>query len=665
MADKPKCILTVDVEALAMRAPNHHVDALIYGRSGGQEWGIVRMMDIADRYGVKMTFFLDFAEVELYGDEIIQAGKSILERGHDLQLHCHYDLLSQKVRERFPDADPSYYVWYENEEISEFIIDYCIGQYKKCAGRLPLIFRGGEYRFGAALIKKLKEKGLAADASYHFMRPRKLPVNKQFLFENELLELPAGILPKREGEPEKSLNFNDSRLYPSHPADWDRCLGEYEAFFQEYYDYYGDDAFAAFIMHSWSFCYHRERAEKTGYYDAPENGFSSCAADFFEQFLKRFCGRIDFITASQAVSMYRSRFIKKIDFDSVFALCRQPMEKLGRIETFIRQKAGKRKVVIWGRGWIEGRIMRMVNFHHRIPVAFYISKDAGKMPVWREKEVKTFEEAHLSPKEYYVFIAADPCHAEIRDSIKLAGFSQYEDYYDIADFVSPLPEEGNSALSVHDPGICPVCGGSKFEAYNSEKPRRCVKCGSVERNRTMSKLFSENVKADLPSSKILHVSACKSERMFFEKANAHHITTLDIRPQVKPDVVADICHMPQIPSDSYDIVFANCVLNHVYDDEAALSEIYRVLKNHGLFITWVTGSGGMNTVACKNPTGWYGQEMMDTYRVGTYRYYGESDFMKQLQQHFQTVECYEKYDVPSELSCCWYVCGKQIREELL
>lgn len=99
--DKPKCILTVDVEAWDMRAPDRPVDTLIYGRINGAEWGIGRMMDIADRHGVKMTFFLDFTEVELYGDEIIEAGKYIDGRGHDLQLHCHYEVLVDKVLERF------------------------------------------------------------------------------------------------------------------------------------------------------------------------------------------------------------------------------------------------------------------------------------------------------------------------------------------------------------------------------------------------------------------------------------------------------------------------------------------------------------------------------------------------------------------------------------
>lgn len=96
MTDKPACILTVDVEALPMRASDSHVDKLIYGRIGGEEWGIGKMMDVADRHNIKMTFFLDFAEVETYGDEIIKVGKYIAQRGHDLQIHCHYKLLEKK-----------------------------------------------------------------------------------------------------------------------------------------------------------------------------------------------------------------------------------------------------------------------------------------------------------------------------------------------------------------------------------------------------------------------------------------------------------------------------------------------------------------------------------------------------------------------------------------
>ena len=38
--NKPKCMLTVDVEALRQRAESDHVNTLIYGRTGGMEYGI-------------------------------------------------------------------------------------------------------------------------------------------------------------------------------------------------------------------------------------------------------------------------------------------------------------------------------------------------------------------------------------------------------------------------------------------------------------------------------------------------------------------------------------------------------------------------------------------------------------------------------------------------
>ena len=133
--NRPKCVLSVDVEALRLRAADQHVETLIYGRLNGGEWGIGRMMDIADRHNVKITFFLDFAEVELYGEKLLDVGRYIVSRGHDLQIHCHYDILAERVLSQFPNADRSYYTWYENEEIADFIVEYCLEQYRKCAAQ--------------------------------------------------------------------------------------------------------------------------------------------------------------------------------------------------------------------------------------------------------------------------------------------------------------------------------------------------------------------------------------------------------------------------------------------------------------------------------------------------------------------------------------------------
>lgn len=204
---------------------------------------------------------------------------------------------------------------------------------------------------------------------------------------------------------------------------------------------------------------------------------------------------------------------------------------------------------------------------------------------------------------------------------------------------------------------CPICGGNEFETYNSAIPRRCSCCGSVERTRTMPKLFLENVPVDFSNTKILHISPTKPERIFFKNINANTLT-VDIRPECKVDKVADICNMPEIASESFDMVFANCVLNHVYDDEKALEEISRVLRPDGIALLWVLDSGNFKTVLHDDPTGWYGKENYEKYKIGTFRHYGETDFTEQLGRHFPNVQCYEKYDEVTDSSCKWYCCRK-------
>lgn len=652
--NKPKCILTVDVEALTLRTPENHVDNLIYGRFGGEEWGIGRMMDIANKHQVKLTFFLDFAEAELYGEDIIQAGRYIVSRGHDLQIHCHYNLLEKRVRSRFPRAAESYYTWYEDEAVSEFLVDYCLEQYRKCTDSEPIVFRGGEYRIGEALLKKLREKKVAADASYNSIRPVEKPMNGQFVFENGLLELPVGVLPEKEGAASKVLNFNEAHLYPVKETDLEPCLKEYEKVFHEFYDCYGNDTLAVMVMHSWSFCYEKERFQSSGYMDRP----NIYAAELFDRFLSHFKSRYEFITAASAVTTEEIRFPKTVDFDAVFSLYeqRKSRTKLQQIESFIKKKAKGRRVIIWGKGWIEGRIMRIWNLSQQLDAAFYISRDADKKRLWRRKPVKTFEEAGLSRDKDYVLVIANTRFSEIRDSLHKIGFEEFEDYMDIA---QPLPDTENESKEDKEYPACSICGGKKFVPFNSKRPRYCENCGSVERSRTIPLLFSENLGMALLSKRILHVSPSRPEKLFFKKAGAKNVTSLDVRPQVKPDIVADLCNMPQVESDSFEIVFANCVLNHVYDDKAALSEIRRVLKDNGLFIVWVMGNGGMRTTFDKEPAAWYGQETMDTYRVGTYRHYGEKDFYHLLTRYFTEVHAFEKYDAPSEKSCRWYVCKKR------
>lgn len=53
------------------------------------------------------------------------------------------------------------------------------------------------------------------------------------------------------------------------------------------------------------------------------------------------------------------------------------------------------------------------------------------------------------------------------------------------------------------------------------------------------------------------------------------------------DIKADLCHMTNILDASFDVLVANDVLEHIPNDRAALSEIFRVLADPGLAILTV------------------------------------------------------------------------------
>lgn len=641
---KQKCMLTVDVEALPKRAMSDHMNTLIYGRLGGKEYGIGKMMDIADKHNIKITFFVDFGECELYGDEIIDVGRYIVSRGHDMQVHCHYDLLDKIVgKQPWVSINENYYSWCQNEDDARVIIDYVTEQYMKCTGKVPVAYRGGEFRFGIGVLKALKENGYQADLSYNYVRPEKLPINRQFLFENGIVEFPISILPNKE-----SFNFNSPALAPSKKNDFEMVIGKYQKLFDEFYNYYGDDAISTILMHSWSFL---RQSQKSRCFDEKND----LMVMFFDYFLEAMKEKIQFISVSDAVSQIQTEKLKNVEFESIFSKeSFYSKRNIIKIKDFIREKAKGRNVVIWGKGWIESVVFQTVDLHRVLNTAYYISNDADSQAKWRGKPVYKFSDISISPDKDFVLVLAQPTFPEIRDTLKNAGFREFEDYFDIQKKVPASRSSGRQTMVEYK---CPICGGNAFETYNSDRPRRCSSCGSLERTRTVSKLLNENMPAGISKMKILHVSPTRSERLLFKNMNADTIT-VDIRPECKTDIVADICCMPDIAPESFDMAFASCVLNHVYDDNKALSEIKRVLGPGGIALIWVLESGTLKTLAHKDPTGWYGKDNYEKYRIGTFRHYGEVDFSKQLLGYFSKVQCYEKYDEVTEESCKWYWCLK-------
>lgn len=120
--------------------------------------------------------------------------------------------------------------------------------------------------------------------------------------------------------------------------------------------------------------------------------------------------------------------------------------------------------------------------------------------------------------------------------------------------------------------------GSDLERYS------CPKCESSDRERHL-KLYFQRLGIDrlIAGARILHFAP---ERRFGEYVSAaapSENVKADLFPSA-PDVQkVDMLNM-EFPAQSFDMVIANHVLEHVADDARALSEIRRVLRPGGLAV---------------------------------------------------------------------------------
>ena len=137
--------------------------------------------------------------------------------------------------------------------------------------------------------------------------------------------------------------------------------------------------------------------------------------------------------------------------------------------------------------------------------------------------------------------------------------------------------------------VCPVCNyAGPFINHSSRKGRyaikatQCPKCELFERHRLQYLVLQDLfLKRDFSNCSILHFAPePRLERLFKKTFDTHHTTDID---EAGVDYIADVCALP-FNNGSYDVVFASHVLEHVKDDEKALSEIRRILKPAGIAI---------------------------------------------------------------------------------
>jgi SAM-dependent methyltransferase len=134
---------------------------------------------------------------------------------------------------------------------------------------------------------------------------------------------------------------------------------------------------------------------------------------------------------------------------------------------------------------------------------------------------------------------------------------------------------------------CPVCGYSgPFMDFapptGLRKHAKCPNCNASERHRIQLVVVNDVLsKRNTAHLKMLHFAPEPFFREFFSQRFGHY-ETADLSMQgVNHNV--DLQQLP-FANETYDFVFASHVLEHIPDDEKAISEIRRILKPNGIAI---------------------------------------------------------------------------------
>jgi len=133
----------------------------------------------------------------------------------------------------------------------------------------------------------------------------------------------------------------------------------------------------------------------------------------------------------------------------------------------------------------------------------------------------------------------------------------------------------------------PIDGKSfrKFLSYGYNKLRKNALSPStlsLERHRLLWLYLKNETVLFEKKIKLLHFAPEQAFYKRFKKLSNIQYDTIDINSPLAK-IKADICDLP-IKENTYDFILCNHVLEHVLDDNKAMSELYRVLKKGGIGI---------------------------------------------------------------------------------
>lgn len=105
---------------------------------------------------------------------------------------------------------------------------------------------------------------------------------------------------------------------------------------------------------------------------------------------------------------------------------------------------------------------------------------------------------------------------------------------------------------------------------------------SLERHRLLWLYLKDKTDFFISQKKVLHIAPEQCFLNRFKKLKNLDYITADLYSPIA-DVKADICNLP-FKNNEFDVIFCNHVLEHIENDNKAMSELYRVLKPNGFGI---------------------------------------------------------------------------------
>lgn len=128
---------------------------------------------------------------------------------------------------------------------------------------------------------------------------------------------------------------------------------------------------------------------------------------------------------------------------------------------------------------------------------------------------------------------------------------------------------------------CPICQSNlkKFITiyFKSGIDNSCPKCGSLSRTRTLFKYINHEILS--ADDNILDFSPHRSIYNVLSKTNKNYIAN-DFDNQFHADTHHDITKLP-FEKEKFDLIICFHVLEHIPNDNDAISNLYKVLKGKG------------------------------------------------------------------------------------